>query len=55
MKIIGNKIYDVCADCGDIVQINKFIVGSLHVCAKPKKEISDHVLLARKKALEEAE
>ena len=32
MKIVGNKIYDVCWNCGEIVQINKFLIGSMHIC-----------------------
>jgi len=31
--VVGNKIYTVCADCGKLVQVNKPIFGSLHVCA----------------------
>lgn len=60
MKIIGNKIYEVCADCGDIVQINKFMVGSLHICltneeiSRNKDQINS-LYKSRKKALEEAE
>ena len=26
------KIYDVCGGCGNIIQVNKFIFGSMHVC-----------------------
>jgi len=31
---VGNKLYGLCEMCGNIVQINKFLFGSLHVCAK---------------------
>ena len=29
---VGRKLYVRCQGCKKIVQINKFIVGSLHVC-----------------------
>jgi hypothetical protein len=32
VKIVGNKIYDVCPTCGKIIRINKTILGSLHIC-----------------------
>ena len=32
MKIIGNKMYDVCASCGGIICLNKTFFGSLHFC-----------------------
>lgn len=32
MKAVGNKIYNVCWDCGELVQINKFLFGSMHIC-----------------------
>lgn len=35
MKIVGNKIYEVCADCGQIVCMNKWLFGSTHACALP--------------------
>lgn len=28
----GDKAYGTCADCGKLVQVNKPVVGSLHVC-----------------------
>ena len=31
---VGNKLYAVCKECGCIVRINKFLFGSLHVCAE---------------------
>jgi len=30
--IVGNKIYERCMDCGQLVQVNKWLFGSLHVC-----------------------
>ena len=30
--IVGNKIYVICNKCGKLVQYNKFVFGSLHVC-----------------------
>ena len=32
IKILGNKIYRRCCDCGKIVHINKWLFGGLHVC-----------------------
>jgi hypothetical protein len=29
---VGNRIYAVCSVCGKVVQVNKPVVGSLHVC-----------------------
>ena len=31
--VVGNKMYGVCSDCGKVICVNKFILGSLHVCA----------------------
>jgi len=31
--IVGNKVYTVCPRCGKTVQLNKPLVGSMHVCA----------------------
>lgn len=33
MKIVGEKIYDVCGECGKIVRLNKWC-GSLHICSE---------------------
>lgn len=57
MKRAGNKIYDVCADCGKIVQINKFLLGDMHLCtdAEERKRYVNQIrdLYKRnKKALE---
>lgn len=38
MKVIGSSIYAVCDTCGDIVKLNKFIIGSLHICALPEDD-----------------
>lgn len=35
MILIGNKLYERCADCGEIVCINKPFFGSLHLCLHP--------------------
>lgn len=32
MRQVGNKMYDVCSDCGEIICLNKFLVGSFHLC-----------------------
>ena len=31
---VGNKLYGECQKCGAMVQFNKFLFGSLHVCAE---------------------
>jgi hypothetical protein len=31
----GNKIYDVCQDCGKLVRLNKPLLGSVHFCIYP--------------------
>ena len=30
---VGNKLYGICVNCGKLVQINKLIFGSMHLCA----------------------
>lgn len=40
MKIVGNKIYDVCGQCGQIVCINKTIFGSTHVCITDEEKLN---------------
>lgn len=37
MIFAGNKIYEICAACGKLVQLNKFIYGALHVCVDQTK------------------
>lgn len=32
--VVGNKLYAVCADCGGLVQVNKPLLGSLHLCVE---------------------
>ena len=40
MLIVGNKLYERCADCGEIVCLNKWLFGTLHICISQKdKEI----------------
>ncbi len=31
--VAGKRIYVVCDKCGALVQVNKFLFGSLHICA----------------------
>jgi len=35
---VGGKLYSRCADCGDIVHVNKWLVGSLHLCVSPEEK-----------------
>lgn len=37
MIVAGNKIYERCGDCGHLVQVNKTLVGSLHICLPPEE------------------
>lgn len=30
---VGNGIYQRCGNCGDIIKLNKFILGDIHVCS----------------------
>ncbi len=32
MIIVGNRIYERCGICGKLVQVNKFLLGSFHLC-----------------------
>ena len=32
MIVSGNGIYEICADCGRLVKLNKWLFGSLHLC-----------------------
>lgn len=31
--ISGGRVFDTCARCGKLVQLNKPLVGGLHLCA----------------------
>jgi len=37
---VGNKLYTHCAKCDKLVQLNKFMFGSLHVCAEEPEPTS---------------
>ena len=37
--IVGNKIYTTCGICKKLVQVNKFLLGSLHICLTEKEII----------------
>ncbi len=30
--VVGNKLMSRCHDCGKLVQLNKTLFGSLHIC-----------------------
>jgi hypothetical protein len=30
----GRKLFIKCPDCGQFVQVNKFLFGSLHLCVE---------------------
>ncbi len=36
MIVVGKKIYERCGFCGQLVQMNKLLFGSLHIC--PERE-----------------
>lgn len=59
MRIIGGKMYDVCKNCGKIICLNKFLFGSLHICATEEEQIQFSETIQQtyqynKKRLEEA-
>ena len=35
--ILNGKMYMTCEDCGRPVQVNKFIIGSMHFCVNPEE------------------
>ena len=37
---VGNKLYAHCIKCDKLVQLNKFMFGSLHVCAEEPEPTS---------------
>lgn len=39
MIIAGNKIYGTCPVCYKFIQINKPVVGSLHVCNTEDEDV----------------
>ncbi len=43
--VAGKRIYVVCDKCGALVQVNKFLFGSLHICVG---EVSDDKKTAQK-------
>lgn len=36
--VVGSKLYAKCADCGKFVQLNKFLIGSTHLCVPDERE-----------------
>lgn len=32
----GNRIYAMCGGCGKVVQLNKRIFGSMHICSEER-------------------
>ena len=38
IKIIGNKIYDICNGCGKIICLNKWLFGSIHICTTEEEQ-----------------
>ena len=60
MKIIGNKIYDICPGCGKLICLNKRLFGDLHFCSTNEelqnpiyRKALKQIYEQRKKALEE--
>lgn len=39
MLVVGSKIYDRCAVCGSLIQVNKFLFGDLHICLSDEEII----------------
>lgn len=51
MIVAGNKIYEKCKDCGNLVQMNKWLFGSLHVCTlEAAQRIDREIARQRKKS-----
>lgn len=42
MIIAGNGIYARCADCGKLVKLNKWGIGSMHFCVSPEERAQRH-------------
>lgn len=42
---VGNKVYGICAQCHSLVRVNKWLLGSLHICDKepdlPNRQAQD--------------
>jgi len=36
--VAGRKIYLVCEKCGSLVQVNKLLFGSLHICITDEED-----------------
>ena len=50
MIVAGNKIYDVCQKCGELVKINKFLFGSMHLCVSDEVSMQRHLLKEQEQA-----
>ncbi len=37
MFTLGHKTYETCQSCGNLVRINKPLIGRLHVCVPPRR------------------
>lgn len=35
---VGHKLYSRCVGCGEVICINKWIFGSLHLCAPSEED-----------------
>ena len=35
--LVDSKMFSTCRDCGSIVQLNKTLFGSLHLCLTPEE------------------
>jgi len=34
--VLGGAIYQVCAGCYTVIRVNKFLLGSAHLCREPE-------------------
>lgn len=48
MRIVGDKIYEICNGCGDIVCLNKRLFGSLHICLTDKEKFDQRFYIQNK-------
>jgi len=42
MIILGNSIFERCPDCGEIVKLNKWLIGSTHLCVSDAEKDQNH-------------
>jgi hypothetical protein len=53
VRVLGNKLYGVCPNCGKIVRMDKPLFGSFHICTteEERRKYPD-IIISRVKAAE---